>query len=54
MPVVLRALGLRFVIYVHDHEPPHVRVYGDSEAKILIGGDVEPPLVLCADHEPGG
>ena len=46
MPVVLRAYGLRFVIYVHDHEPPHVHVYDDGEAKILIGGDEASCAVL--------
>lgn len=46
MPVVLRAYGLRFVIYVHDHEPPHVHAYGDGEAKIDLGSDSLPPAML--------
>lgn len=27
---------MRFVIYTADHEPPHVHVYGDGEARIGI------------------
>lgn len=34
MVTVLREHGLRFVIYTADHEPPHVHVYGDGEARI--------------------
>ncbi|MGK9054009.1 DUF4160 domain-containing protein [Neorhizobium petrolearium] len=36
MVTVLRQHGLRFVIYTADHEPPHVHVYGDGEARIDI------------------
>ena len=37
MIVVLRASGLRVVIYRHDHEPPHVHVdRGSSSAKFWI------------------
>ncbi|NML73171.1 DUF4160 domain-containing protein [Rhizobium sp. S-51] len=36
MVTVLRAHGLRFVIYTADHEPPHAHVYGDGEARIDI------------------
>jgi hypothetical protein len=38
MIVVLRAHGLRFFIFVDDHEPPHVHVRGDGQAKIIIVG----------------
>jgi hypothetical protein len=41
---VLRAQGFRVVIYANDHEPAHVHVFGDGEAKIhLLGatGDVD-------------
>ena len=38
MIVVLRAHGLRFYIFVDDHEPPHVHVRGDGQAKIVIAG----------------
>ncbi|MCQ1570967.1 DUF4160 domain-containing protein [Neorhizobium galegae] len=36
MVTVLRQHGLRFVIYTADHEPAHVHVYGDGEARIDI------------------
>lgn len=36
MITVLRAAGMRFVIYTDDHEPAHVHVYGDGEARIDI------------------
>jgi hypothetical protein len=34
MVTVLRKHGMRFVIYTADHEPPHVHIYGDGEARI--------------------
>jgi hypothetical protein len=43
MITVLRSGGLRFVIYLDDHEPAHVHVIGDGEAKINLVG--EPDLV---------
>lgn len=30
MPTVLRAYGLRFIIYTNDHEPAHVHVIKDN------------------------
>lgn len=36
MITVLRSAGMRFVIYTDDHEPAHVHVYGDGEARIDI------------------
>jgi hypothetical protein len=38
MVTVLRAEGLRVVIFTNDHEPAHVHVFGGGEAKI------------CGDH----
>lgn len=47
MVVVHREAGLRFVIFVDDHEPAHVHVFGDGAAKInLAGADGEPELVF--------
>ena len=43
MVTVFRAHGLR-VIFANDHEPAHVHVFGDGEAKINllgIGGGLE-------------
>ena len=46
MIVVHRARGFRFVIYTLDHEPAHVHVTGDGQAKInLLGADSAPELV---------
>ena len=46
MVTVLRADGLRLVIFVNDHQPAHVHVFGDGEAKInLLGADGTPVLI---------
>jgi len=45
MVTVYRAHGLRIVIFVDDHEPAHVHVFGDGEAKIDLGGD--PDLIYA-------
>jgi hypothetical protein len=46
MVTIYRAVGLRVVIFVDDHEPAHVHVFGDGEAKInLIGSGDAPELV---------
>ena len=41
MPVVFRAHGLRFIIYVDDHRPPHIHVDGRGVAKIALEPKVE-------------
>jgi hypothetical protein len=38
MVTVLRAEGFRIVIFSDDHEPAHVHVFGDGEAKINLSG----------------
>ncbi len=36
---VHRAHGFRFIIFVNDHAPPHVHVFGaGGEAKIILEG----------------
>lgn len=46
MVTIFRAHGLRVVIYLDDHEPAHVHVFGDGHAKInLIGPGDGPELV---------
>lgn len=46
MVTIWRRHGLRVVIFVNDHEPAHVHVFGDGEAKInLLGPDGEPEVV---------
>lgn len=46
MVTVYRAHGLRVVIFVDDHEPSHVHVYGDGEAKINLGHDEGGPELI--------
>ena len=46
MVTVLRAHGLRVVIFTDDHQPAHVHAFGDGQAKInLLGADCAPELV---------
>jgi hypothetical protein len=47
MPTILRFRGLRVVIYVNDHHPPHVHVIGPgTEARIALGGEREQPWLM--------
>ncbi len=47
MVTVHRAHGLSVVIFVDDHEPAHVHVFGDGMAKInLAGSGGDPELIL--------
>ncbi len=50
MVTVLRADGLRVVIYVNDHLPAHVHVFGDGEAKINLVGAQGAPDLVWADN----
>ncbi len=46
MVTVYCGQGLRVVIFLDDHEPAHVHVFGDGQAKInLLGKDGSPELV---------
>ena len=46
MVTIHRAHGLRIIIFTDDHEPAHVHVFGDGQAKInLVGPDGVPVLV---------
>ena len=46
MVTIYRGHGLQVVIFVDDHEPAHVHVFGDGQAKInLLGPDGEPELI---------
>lgn len=41
-----RLCGVRVVIFVDDHQPAGVHVFGDGQAKInLLGADGDPVLV---------
>ncbi|HKM64334.1 MAG TPA: DUF4160 domain-containing protein [Acidisphaera sp.] len=48
MVTVLRASGLRVAIYLDDHRPPHVHVFGDGEAKIDLRGANGKPVLVWA------
>ncbi len=46
MPTVLRKDGFDFMIYVDDHEPPHVHVFRErGELVVLLGDDQTRPVV---------
>lgn len=46
MVTIFRAHGLRVIIFTDDHEPAHVHVFGDGQAKInLIGPGGDPALI---------
>jgi Domain of unknown function (DUF4160) len=54
MVTVLRAYGLRVVIYTNDHDPAHVHVFGDGEAKInLLSADGPPALIWAVGMSRG-
>jgi Domain of unknown function (DUF4160) len=46
MPTVFREDGLRVMIFVDDHDPPHVHVFGDGETKIVLGNSPDSVLVI--------
>ena len=54
MVTVLRTGGLRVVIYLQDHEPAHVHVIGDGEAKINLIGRRDQPELVWAVGMTGG
>lgn len=54
MVTVLRADGLRVVIYVNDHLPAHVHVFGDGEAKINLVGSQGAPELVWVDNMTRG
>jgi len=54
MVTVVRADGLRVVIFVNDHLPAHVHVFGDGEAKINLLGSGGTPDLVWADHMTRG
>ena len=48
MPTIFSEAGFRFMIYVHDHAPPHIHVLGHGGAVELL---IE-PLSLRAVRGP--
>lgn len=54
MVTVFRAHGLRFIIFVDDHLPAHVHVFGDGHIKAnLVGQDGGPELVTIEGMKRG-
>lgn len=54
MVTIFRAQGLSVVIFVDDHEPAHVHVFGDGQVKInLIGSDGGPELIWAEGMKRG-
>ena len=49
MVTVFRAHRLRVVIFVDDHRPAHVRVFGDGQAKINLTGVGGKPELVWAE-----
>jgi hypothetical protein len=46
MVTVFRAYDLRVVIFFDDHQPAHVHVFGEGQARInLLGSDGRPELI---------
>jgi len=48
MVTVLRTGGFRVVIFTDDHEPAHVHVFADGEAKINLSGPGGRPELIWA------
>ncbi len=49
MVTVLRAQGVRIIIFVNDHQPAHVHAFGDGQAKINLRGAGGAPELVWAD-----
>lgn len=50
MVTVFRAYGLHIVIFVDDHRPAHVHVFGDGQARIDLLGPGGPPVLLWSEN----
>lgn len=49
MVTLFRAHGLRVIIFVDDHQPAHVHVFGDGQAKIDLLGSGGAAELVWAD-----
>ena len=50
MVTVFRAYGLHVVIFVDDHPPAHVHVFGDGQVKIDLLGPGGVPVLLWSEN----
>jgi hypothetical protein len=39
MATIVREGGLRVVLYLDDHDPPHAHVFGDGHSKVGLADD---------------
>ena len=51
---VPRARGPRVVIFINDHRPAHVHVFGDGEARINLSGRDNTAELVWADNMSRG
>ena len=49
MVTVLKTNGLRVVIFSDDHDPAHVHVFGDGQAKINLRDTASGPELIWAE-----
>lgn len=49
MVTIHRQYGLRVVIFIDDHEPAHVHIFGDGQVKINLAGEDGKPELVWAD-----
>lgn len=50
MITVHRAAGFSVVIFTNDHEPAHVHVFKDGEAKINLASPGDAPELVWAEY----
>ena len=50
MVTIYRGEGLHVVIFVDDHEPAHIHVFGDGQVKINLTGPGGVPELVWADN----
>jgi hypothetical protein len=50
MPTVMRIGGLRVVVYLNDHRPPHVHVRGAGTEAVFILNCAGGPPALRGSH----
>ncbi len=53
MVTIYRAHGLRIIIFTDDHEPAHVHVFGDGQAKFNLIGPYGSSVLVGAQGMKG-
>lgn len=50
MPTILRLKGLRIMLFVNDHPPPHVHaIKAAAQARIALGSEDRKPFLISND-----